>query len=125
MLYDTSEAGDGPARLPDLAAGDRLPAPDVLGEPIPTTPDAEAETPVEQLALTGDRTDYCWYLADLPADADAPADLVLPSAGDVLHVHVDGELVGTFTPTGECRDPSGHVHRLTLPPSGRRGRWRS
>ncbi|MBE3071178.1 MAG: beta-galactosidase [Planctomycetes bacterium] len=65
-----------------------------------------APKPVEQLALTRDETDYCWYSVDLTvAKREAGgAALVLDGAADLVYVYVDGRLVAaTPTPLEEDR----------------------
>jgi beta-galactosidase len=84
-------------------------------EPMPwDAPDAAAvslasKQPIEQLQLTQDQTDYCWYSTLL--NARGRGELVLSGVADAAHVFVDGELAATTpTPLGEDRgrftDPS-------------------
>ena len=82
-------------------------------EPLPVdwpsevAPLYESPTPVEQLQLTQDRTDYCWYQATLrigPKDAGRRK-LTFTGAADVLYVYVDGKRVAsTPTPLEENRN---------------------
>lgn len=53
--------------------------------------------PIEQLQLTRDRSDYCWYSASIKVDAAAggEADLVLDGMADFVSVYIDGALVAT------------------------------
>ena len=73
-----------------------------LAEPLPADrePGVAADQPVEQLGLTRDESDYCWYSTTLTADG--PGQLVLEAAGDVVHVFVDGRLAAS-TPDLEER----------------------
>lgn len=82
------------------------PAPDEwppeLGPPI------VANKPVEQLLLTHDETDYCWYSTSVVVGKRDPAEsvLALEGAADVIHVFVDGRLAATTpTPLKEDRGP--------------------
>ncbi len=61
--------------------------------------------PTEQLLLTKDATDYCWYSTTLKG---GPAgELVIPFGGDFFYVYVDGVLAATTkTPLDENR---GHI----------------
>jgi hypothetical protein len=65
-------------------------------EPLPAVradPPAEhAEQPVEQLQLTFDQSDYCWYSTPL-ADASGHGTLTLGAAADYVYIFVDGQLV--------------------------------
>ena len=70
------------------------------GEPAPANwpdefgPPVVAAKPVEQLLLTHDETDYCWYWApvDVPRRWTGGNVLVLDRAADVVHVFIDGWL---------------------------------
>lgn len=88
-------------------------------------PPVERPQPVEQLALTHDTTDYCWYTAQLTvpsADADAPSGtLTIRGVADVVHVFVDGQLKATSQTPIEARGPLDGPHftqsfALDLPP---------
>jgi len=59
-----------------------------------------ADRPVEQLLLTRDETDYCWYTIKFVVSRDdaGTGTLTLDAAGDVVHVFVDGGLAATTTP---------------------------
>jgi hypothetical protein len=66
-------------------------------EPLPSErPDEPALTgaePVEQLLLTHDESDYCWYSTSLEGIADPGAGtLTLGAAADYIYVYVDGQL---------------------------------
>jgi hypothetical protein len=99
-------------------------------EPLPADRPADmpgtvvARKPVEQLALTHDESDYCWYDATLTVGGRKAVEgtLLVERAGDVLHVFVDGRLRATTpTPLVEDRGPvdgAGYRQefRLTLAP---------
>ena len=78
-------------------------------EPLPAERPAILETvdapaPIEQLKLTHDTTDYCWYTTKLRVEGGGT--LALEGVGDVAHVFVDGSLAGTTpTPIQENRGP--------------------
>jgi hypothetical protein len=88
----------------------------------------DSPQPVEQLLLTRDQSDYCWYSTEFTvASAEAGgAELLFDGAGDFLSVFVDGvRLATTPTPLVENRTLEGHkdfrqVFRLTLTPGTRR-----
>ena len=52
----------------------------------------DAKRPIEQLLLTSDRSDYCWYTTTLTGGSGT---LELRGVGDVVHVFVDGKLKAT------------------------------
>ena len=59
-----------------------------------------AAKPIEQLLLTSDETDYCWYSADVKGGKGTLA----VRGGDFLYVYVDGKLVAkTKEPLAEDR----------------------
>ncbi|WP_338255642.1 beta-galactosidase [Dictyobacter halimunensis] len=78
-------------------------------EPLPTQrPDARqraitAPQPVEQLSLTHDRTDYCWYSTTLSTTEEAEGTLSLIGFADVAHIFVDSQFVAT-SPTPLLED---------------------
>jgi hypothetical protein len=51
--------------------------------------------PVEQLSLTKDGTDYCWYSTTLQVAEDGPQEIVIPYGGDFFYLYVDGQLAAT------------------------------
>jgi beta-galactosidase len=62
--------------------------------------------PVEQLSLTKDGTDYCWYSTTLHISAAGPRELVIPYGGDFFYVYLDGKLAGiSKIPLQENRGP--------------------
>lgn len=66
-------------------------------EPLPTTrKDAPALTvaqPVEQLQLTHDESDYCWYSTSISLATAGTGTLTLSAAGDYIYIYVNGRLV--------------------------------
>jgi beta-galactosidase len=74
-------------------------------EPLPadrTDPPLVCAQPVEQLALTRDEQDECWYSFAL--DAAGPGELELSRIADIAYVYLDGRLVAsTPHPPGEER----------------------
>lgn len=74
-------------------------------EPMPEkwTPETRgnlsAAKPVEQLLLTRDETDYCWYETDITVSAKQAASgkskLLLNRVADVVHVFIDGKFAAT------------------------------
>ncbi|HEY3330444.1 MAG TPA: beta-galactosidase [Capsulimonadaceae bacterium] len=73
-------------------------------EPLPheRRSNCVADQPREQLSLTLDRTDYCWYSTTVTAHGSG--ELVLTRAADLAYVFVDGRLCATTaTPLGEDR----------------------
>jgi hypothetical protein len=80
-------------------------------EDRPEEPRAEtvADSPVEQLTLTGDRTDYCWYSVRLnvPKPQAGEGTLTLDRAADMVYVFVDGKLAApAIPPAKEDRGPT-------------------
>ena len=70
-------------------------------DPFPaqrTDPGVTAATPMEQLGLTHDRSDYCWYSTSLHTDGDGPVTLEIPYGGDFFYVYMDGHLVAQSQP---------------------------
>lgn len=63
--------------------------------------------PVEQLLLTRDQSDYCWYSTTLHSEDDTlQAQLLIPYGGDLFYVFVDGRLVAqSQRPFYENRGP--------------------
>lgn len=71
-----------------------------------------AQSPVEQLLLTKDESDYCWYSHILKRTKSGMHELHLPRCGDFLRVFVNGKSVAqTPLPIRECRG-------ATMPPLG-------
>ncbi|MEI6519851.1 MAG: beta-galactosidase [bacterium] len=57
-----------------------------------------AEQPVEQLLLTHDDSDYCWYSTNISVDADGPVKLLIPYGGDQFYIYIDGKLAASSQP---------------------------
>jgi len=78
-------------------------------EPLPlhrTHEAIHAEQPTEQLLLTKDHTDYCWYSTTINVEAAGPQQLVIPWGADYFYVYLDGQLVAqTPAPLKEDRGP--------------------
>ncbi len=75
------------------------------------TPVAVREEPREQLQWTQDKTDYCWYVADVDIEREGPGVLSLTRVADFAYVFVDGELRAQTTPPltegrGDPRTPA-------------------
>ena len=51
--------------------------------------------PIEQLSLTKDSTDYCWYSTTVQIAAEGPQEIVIPYGGDFFYLYVDGRLIAT------------------------------
>lgn len=78
-------------------------------EPLPAErPDSVcAPEPQEQLALTRDASDYCWYSTSFTAARAGRQALTLTYGGDFFYVFVDGHPVArTQTPLRENRGPT-------------------
>jgi hypothetical protein len=70
----------------------------VWDEPMPadrTDKGTVALDPVEQLSLTKDATDYCWYSTGLHVDQPGRQEIVIPYGGDFFYMYIDGVLAGT------------------------------
>jgi beta-galactosidase len=66
----------------------------------------ESERPVEQLSLTKDLTDYCWYSASLHIATAGTHQLTIPYGGDFFYIFLDGKLVAQSPiPLPENRGP--------------------
>ena len=93
-------------------------------EPLPSSrldAGVTREKPEDQLLLTKDESDYCWYSHLLTSSTSRKAELRLPFCGDFLRVYVNGKSVAqTAPPMKECRGPthpvqtgaSGNVNQL-------------
>lgn len=79
-------------------------------EPMPVDRSDEpvrSEMPVEQLLLTTDRSDYCWYTTNVEFKANGTHQLRIPFGADFLYCFVDGRYCGvTKTPLREWRGPT-------------------
>lgn len=70
-------------------------------EPSPSerTDDAIASpAPLEQLSLTHDNSDYCWYSAEIKLEKNGDHVLKLSHCADVMSVFIDGRPVGVSQP---------------------------
>jgi hypothetical protein len=78
-------------------------------EPMPSGRNGEgvhSPQPIEQLLLTKDHTDYCWYSTAIDIKTAGQQELVIPYGGDFFYVYLDGKLVGqTAAPLKEDRGP--------------------
>ena len=76
-----------------------------FSEPVPSTAAAPvlSSTPVDQLTLTQDNTDYLWISADLPpraVEGDATVSFAIAEAGgSVLYVYINGKLAASTIDT--------------------------
>lgn len=79
-------------------------------------PKVEYSQPVEQLGLTHDTSDYCWYSAKLIIPATAAdtgnntGTLTMRGVADVMHVFVDGQFTATSQTPIEDRGPLDSEH---------------
>jgi hypothetical protein len=77
-----------------------------------------ASEPLEQLLLTKDETDYCWYSTKFSSDPSAAFKLDIPYGGDFFYVFVDGKQVArSERPFYENRGPivpPSHEHPLVV-----------
>lgn len=135
-IYD-SAAPLRPIRRTWKSAGVKLAPFGRRAEPLPSgwpaalaTPHTAAK-PVEQLALTRDETDYCWYETrlDISAAEAGPGTLTLERTADIVHIFIDGKLAATtpaplrerrgrfnegrFTQTFDLKLPAGR-HTLSI-----------
>ncbi len=72
-----------------------------------------APKPVEQLLLTADASDYCWYMTqiDIAKSAAGQSELLLDGVADVVYVYVDGKLAArTQGPLAEDRGAFNSEH---------------
>jgi len=75
-------------------------------EPLPSerVDGMESFDPVEQLRLTQDNSDYCWYVTEIQQHGKGVARLVLRGAGDFFYLFVNGTLAAqTAMPLLEAR----------------------
>jgi len=102
LLYD-SAAPLRPLRRTWKSSGARL-APFVRREepmpsdwPVALATPVTARRPVEQLSLTRDETDYCWYETEFTVAASeaGPGRLTFERVADLAHVFIDGRPVAT------------------------------
>ncbi len=70
-------------------------------EPMPferTDNPISSATPLEQLSLTHDKSDYCWYSSEINLRKDGGHKLEISHCADVLTVFIDGSPVGFSQP---------------------------
>jgi len=66
-----------------------------------------AAMPVEQLSLTHDESDYCWYSTTLRVEKDGQQEIEITHGGDLLYLYLDGHLVAQSQPPfAENRGPT-------------------
>ncbi|MFA6962566.1 MAG: beta-galactosidase [Opitutaceae bacterium] len=136
IIFDSGDH-PRPIRRTWKTSGTRL-APFVhRAEPLPSDWPVDLQSavvaakPVEQLLLTRDETDYCWYETDLVVSAkeSGTGELLLERVADIVHVFIDGRLAvttpgplrerrgkldaGKFTQTFTLDLPAGR-HRLSI-----------
>jgi hypothetical protein len=76
--------------------------------PVPrhSPTDASLPQPLEQLQLTHDRTDYCWYLTSVDVPRGGETELTIEGVADFLQVFLDGKRVAASKmPILEDRGP--------------------
>jgi len=67
-------------------------------EPLPAQrPDRGIASlePIEQLSLTNDGTDYCWYSTTAQVTEPGSQEIVIPYGGDFFYLYIDGKLAAT------------------------------
>jgi hypothetical protein len=109
LLWTTTVTNEPDARRHRVAATNDRP---VLAEtracPVPryAPTDASLPRPLDQLQLTHDRTDYCWYLTTVDVPRGGEVELAIEGVADLFQVFVDGERVAVSrTPILEDRGP--------------------
>jgi beta-galactosidase len=105
VLFDTDAMRDTVARSFIAAAWKPVAQADgrplewkVWDEPLPqerADRGVVSAEPVEQLSLTKDSTDYCWYSTEFHVADAGPQQILIPYGGDFFYVFVDGQLVAT------------------------------
>lgn len=66
----------------------------------------QSADPIEQLLLTHDSSDYCWYSTSLQVEGSEPGELLIPYGGDMFYVFVDGKMKSmSRLPLEENRGP--------------------
>ena len=77
-----------------------------------------ASEPIEQLLLTKDATDYCWYATEVESKSARKATLAIERGGDFFHILVNGKLVDwTRGRIDEIRGPSLPSNKATIIPA--------
>jgi hypothetical protein len=70
-------------------------------EPLPlerTYDVVKNDQPIEQLSLTHDRSDYCWYSSTFNVVSNGPHKLDITYGGDFFYIYIDGELLSQSHP---------------------------
>lgn len=69
-------------------------------EPRPSMllPEYENIEPLEQLSLTQDESDYCWYSTTLQTENSGKHQLVVERGGDLLYIYINDDLVAQSQP---------------------------
>jgi hypothetical protein len=113
VLFDTAGDYDAVARGFRTRSWESAAAPSgwqSWREPMPAARPrgVTAAEPLEQLGLTRDETDYCWYSARIRVVAAGPQTLEIPWGGDFFYVFLDGKpVVQSQPPFQENRGPTG------------------
>lgn len=113
-LFDLDVMKKTVARSFSLAEWRPVPQPETLQakwqiweEPLPAQRKDKgivSAEPVEQLSITKDRTDYCWYSTKLDIATAGVQEIVIPYGGDLFYVYIDGQLAAsTKLPLDENR----------------------
>jgi len=72
-----------------------------------------SEQPIEQLELTQDQSDYCWYSTNFEQADFGQANITIPYGGDMFYIYLDGELVAqSERPFHENRGPTRPVETV-------------
>jgi hypothetical protein len=105
-LVETQAAWKAPAWEPIHSAPLQWHA---WSEPMPPSRAQKAvhsAQPIEQLLLTHDHTDYCWYSTKIDVKTAGPQELLIPYGGDFFYIYLDGKLAAqTTAPLKEDRGP--------------------
>jgi len=73
----------------------------VWNEPMPSARNESVSKnvqPVEQLSLTHDQTDYCWYSSNFTADVKGQQKIDITYGGDLFYIYLDGKLITQSEP---------------------------
>ncbi len=108
VLFDTAAGHAFPRRawktLPAFRVWQSWP------EPLPAQREDEAvrsRQPIEQVSLTKDESDYCWYSTELIAKKAGQQTIEITYGADLFRVFLDGKLVGASQPPfHELRGPT-------------------
>jgi hypothetical protein len=116
VLFDVNNAREAVTR--NFIASEWKPLPQANNLPLdwkawdePLPPGREdkgilSAQPIEQLSLTKDSTDYCWYSAQANVAEPGLQEIVIPYGGDFFYLYVNGVLTATSKlPLSEDRGP--------------------